>query len=81
MNTLPPNNKQEVYYEYSVEPAAAETVTNLMRREGITVGFDGSMMVFTGDRLLDMRKLKARGVIRSYTITKLVRSYQVVEEG
>jgi hypothetical protein len=68
-------------YAYTVVPAALETFRNLMLREGITTAWDTKSITFTSDKLLNMRRLKERGIIKSYTISKLSRKGETVEEG
>ena len=41
----------------------------------------GPTLVFTSEKLLNMRRLKERGIIRSYTIIRLMRKDEVIEEG
>lgn len=82
MNDLPPARKEgQDNYEYTVTPGAVETFTNLMRREGVITAREGEQIVFTSNRLLDMRRLKKAGIIRSYVIVKLELNRQVVEKG
>ncbi len=79
------DQRQEQEYRYIVETVAAETFTNLMLREGIDVMraqlASQPQRVFTCDRLLDMRVLKERGIISSYSIIKIVRTEELVEQG
>ena len=72
---------REDEYAYTVVPAASETFRNLMLREGITTAWDSKRITFTSDKLLNMRRLKERGIIKSYTISKLSRKGETVEEG
>lgn len=82
MNDLPPNTKsKQDEYEYRVEPLAVETLTNLLRLEGVITVWDGTWIVFTSNRLLNMRRLKGLGIIRSYTILKVLQKNEIIEEG
>lgn len=79
-DTAPKKKERVDEYEYTVQPAAIETFTNLMREQGVIMAWDGKRFVFTSSKLLNMKRLKERGVIRSYTIATLTRSRKVVEE-
>jgi hypothetical protein len=68
-------------YEYRVEASAVETFGNLMRREGIVTAWLNPIIIFTSDKLLNMRRLKERGIIKSYTIVRLTRKDEIIEEG
>jgi hypothetical protein len=81
LDDFSPAKKKLDEYEYSVLPVAIETFTNLMRREGVVVAWEGNRIVFTTNRLLNMRQLKDVGIIRSYVIVRLVRKDEVVEKG
>jgi hypothetical protein len=82
LNDLPPNRKlRQDEYEYKVEPLAVETLTNLLRLEGVITIWDGAWIVFTSDRLLNMRRLKELGIIRSYTILRVLQKNEIIEEG
>ena len=74
-----PAKKDE--YAYTVVPAALETFRNLMFREGIITAWDDKRITFTSEKLLNLRRLKERGIIKSYTISKLSRKGETVEEG
>jgi len=52
-----------------------------MLREGIVTAWDSKRITFTSDKLLNLRRLKERGIIRSYIISKLSRKGETVEEG
>lgn len=79
----PPENREwkSDEYEYVGQAAAVETFTNLMRDVGIIIAWDGKRFIFTSSRLLNMKRLKASGVISSYTISALNRQREIIEEG
>jgi hypothetical protein len=85
LSASPPDKKTRLdEYEYRVEAQALETFTNLMRFQGVSMPWGGpanGIIVFTSDRLLNMRRLKERGIIKSYTIIRLTRRDEVIEEG
>jgi hypothetical protein len=67
-----------------VEIKAAETFANLVLREGVELmdlALGDRRRVFTCDRLLDMRRLKTRGIIGSYKITRIVKTERTIEKG
>jgi hypothetical protein len=72
---------KEDEYAYMVVPAALETFRNLMLREGIITAWDNKRITFTSEKLLNLRRCKERGIIKSYTISKLSRKGETVEEG
>jgi hypothetical protein len=75
------NPAREDEYAYTVVPAALETFRNLMLREGIVTVWENKRITFASDKLLNMRRLKEIGIIKSYTISKLSRKRETVEEG
>lgn len=81
MDESSPSKKKLDDYEYTVLPTAAETFANLMRREGVVLAWEGDRIVFTTNRLLNMRQLKEAGIVRSYIIVRRVRKDEVVEKG
>jgi hypothetical protein len=70
----------DVQYQYIVNIRAIETFVNLMAREGINLE-RSSNASFTLPRRLNMRVLKERGVLYSYSVIRVRRVEDVIEEG
>jgi hypothetical protein len=70
----------DVDYEYTVDVVASEAFKNLINTYGVDIGYDGGKHRFFLNKLIDMKRLKAKGIIRSYRITKWVKTRSVVEE-
>ncbi len=69
-------------YEYVVTVAGAETFANLMSKQGVNVeSVGGGLVKFSSERLIDMKGLKAKGIIRAYKIARVKRVEELVEEG
>jgi hypothetical protein len=73
-------------YEYYIKPTGVETLVNVLVNYGVDLRANyynplKDMVIFTSDRLLDMKSLKGRGIVRSYTISKIVINNQVIEQG
>jgi hypothetical protein len=76
----------EEEYEYSIKPAALETLINLLLNSGIDLRAQhySTLMeniVFRSEKLLNLRKLKLDRIVREYTITKIISYRQIVEKG
>lgn len=68
-------------YRYIVHIRALETLTNLLRREGISIP-EGSMHVsFPANTRLNMKALKDMGLIWSYSVIRVRKDEEIVEEG
>jgi hypothetical protein len=70
----------DVQYLYIVNIRAVETFVNLMAREGINME-RSSNASFTLPRRLNMKVLKERGVFYSYSVIRVRRVEDVIEEG
>ncbi len=72
-------------YEYRIDPAAIETLINVLLKHGVDLRgnhYDGGEIVFFTTRsLIDLKKLKDLRIVRSYTITKVTRNRQTIEQG
>jgi hypothetical protein len=69
-------------FEYHVQLKAIEAFYNIMQREGVALpGMTGFSLSFTSEKRLDMKRLKDRGIIRSYKVTRVRHEEEVVEEG
>ena len=83
---MPPSNpsaeeQDGEEYEYTVNVSALETFRNHLEKNGVGVTEVGNKTVFTAWKRLNMKALKERGTIRSYSIVRLRRHKQLVEEG
>jgi hypothetical protein len=67
-------------YQYVVNVRAIETFVNTMSREGLALP-QQSAISFRSRRLLNMRKLKERGILWSYSIIRVRTVEDVLEEG
>ena len=70
----------DVDYEYQVDVVASESFKNLISKFGVDVGYDKGKHHFFINRLIDMKPLKAKGVIRAYKIIRWTKTKSVVEE-
>ena len=70
----------DIQYQYIVSIRAVETFVNLMAREGINME-RSSNASFTLPRRLNMRAMKERGVLYSYSVIRVRRVEDVIEEG
>lgn len=69
-------------YEYIADVKARETFWNTLKGLGITPRErDSRKMVFTSEKLLDMKGMKERGLLWSYAIAKVRRVKELVEVG
>ena len=68
-------------YKYIVEVKASETFNNIMRREGIPVADGSAHVSFTSTKRLDMKRYKQNGLLRSYSVIRVRKIEEVVEEG
>jgi hypothetical protein len=71
----------DIQYQYVVNIRAIETFVNLMAREGLNIPERSSSVSFTLPRRLNMKVLKERGVLYSYSVIRVRRVEDVVEEG
>jgi hypothetical protein len=68
-------------YRYLVKPRALETFVNLMKHEGIIITDPSATLSFPSPRILDMKSLKERGVLWSYTIIRITKNEELIEIG
>ncbi|MDA4117170.1 MAG: hypothetical protein OK455_02380 [Thaumarchaeota archaeon] len=74
-----PEQREE--YKYTAEVRAWETFSNVMRRHGVTLPEGDRTVTFTSKNLIDMKRMKEMRLIWSYSITKVVRTSQLIEQG
>lgn len=68
-------------FQYVVDVRAVETFVNQMARVGIIIPDKSSRARFASPRRLDMKSLKQRGLIWSYTVIRVRYNEEVIEEG
>jgi hypothetical protein len=68
-------------FEYIVDVRAWETFSNQLRAIGINLREGSRKVTFRSSQRLDMRKLKEKGLVWSYTISKVVVGKELVEMG
>lgn len=68
-------------YGYIVEVAGVETFANLMSKQGIKIETVSRQVEFNSEKLIDMKSLKAKGIIRAYKIVKIKRTEELLEKG
>ena len=78
---LPPHKGEPIEYEYTVDVTAWEAFVNLMRGNGISLPDGNRVMTFRSERRLDLKNLRLKGLLRSYSVARLVTSKEVVETG
>lgn len=69
-------------FKYIVHVKGLETFRNLMRHEGINIPETSNPHTsFTSTKRLDMNAYKENGLIWSYSIIRVTRNEDVIEEG
>ena len=71
----------ETEYRYNVRVRALEAFANLLARLGIRIIDQSSYVSFTSPRLLNMKQFEQTGLIWSYSIARVQRNEELVEEG
>ncbi len=74
---------QDTEFKYIADVRAFETFRNVLRREGVAMPETGRVgnLSFTSSKRLDMRAYKERGLISSYSIIRVRKVEDVIEEG
>ena len=67
-----------------IKPAAVETLVNLLLRNGIDLRANHydpleDLIIFSSDRLINVKILLEQGTVRSYTISKVMKSKEIIE--
>ncbi len=76
------SEEPDIEYRYIVHVRAAETFFNWMERDGTLIPHSQSQHLrFSWPKLLDMKSLKERGLIWSYSVIQVQSVENVVEEG
>ncbi len=68
-------------FEYVVEVKAWETFSNQLRTFGINVREGNRKVTFRSGQRIDLKKMKDKGLVWSYTISKVVVGKELVETG
>ncbi len=79
--SLRETGESTVEYRYIVHTKAFETFTNLLRTQGINIPEKSARLSFKSRMLLDMRQMKEKGLLWSYSIIRVRSAEEVVEEG
>jgi hypothetical protein len=71
----------DIEYKYIVHIRAFETFRNKIGSVGVRIPETSSHVSFTSSRRLDLRAYRDKRIIWSYSIIKVTRNEEVVEEG
>ena len=72
----------DIEYKYIVHVRGLETFRNVMRQEGINIAETSNPHTsFTSTKRLDMKSYKGNGLIWSYSMIRVTRNEDVIEEG
>jgi hypothetical protein len=72
---------ERVDYEYTAHVRAWETFANLVRGYGISLTEGDRQVTFRSGKRIDMRRMKEKGLLWSYTVAKIIVAREVVEKG
>jgi len=70
-----------IEYRYIVHVRALEAFGNRMRREGTIIPEGPAHVSFSTNKRLDMKELREDGLIWSYSIIRVTRAEDILEEG
>ncbi len=73
--------RPDIEYEYVVHVKAMEAFANAMSRQGVPVPEQSAYVSFASPRRLDMKAYKAKGLIWSYSVIRVRKDGEVIEEG
>lgn len=68
-------------YEYFVDVRAWETFSNQLRKVGISLREGTRKVTFRSGSRIDLKQMKAKGLVWSYTISKVVVGKELLETG
>lgn len=71
----------DIEYRYIVHVKAIEAFGNRMRREGTIIPEGPAHVSFSTNKRLDMKELREDGLIWSYSIIRVTRAEDILEEG
>jgi hypothetical protein len=72
---------ERVDYEYTVHVRAWETFANLIHRYGVRLREGDRHVTFRSENRIDMKGMKEKRLLWSYTVAKVVVEKEVVEKG
>jgi hypothetical protein len=72
---------ERVDYEYTAHVRAWETFANTLRGYGVSLSEGDRRVTFRSGRRIDMRRMKEKGLLWSYTVAKVVVAKEVLEKG
>jgi hypothetical protein len=73
--------KDESAYEYTAHVRAWETFSNLINRYGVKLREGDRHVTFRSERRIDMKGMKEKRLLWSYTIAKIVVERELLEKG
>jgi hypothetical protein len=76
-----PTKDEQVDYEYTVHVRAWETFANLIHRYGVSLREGDRHVTFRLGTRIDMKGMKEKRLLWSYTIAKIIVGKEVVEKG
>lgn len=76
-----PTKGERIDYEYTVHVRAWETFANLIDRYGVRLREGDRHVTFRSERRIDMKEMKEKRLLWSYTVAKVVVAKEVVEKG
>jgi hypothetical protein len=72
---------ERVDYEYTVHVRAWETFANLIHRYGVSLREGDRHVTFRSERRIDMKGMKEKRLLWSYSVAKIVIEKEIVEKG
>jgi hypothetical protein len=76
-----PAEEEPAGFEYKVDVRAWETFCNIMRGYGISLREGDRILTFRSEIRVDMKRLKEKGLLWSYSVAKVIMRKEVVETG
>jgi hypothetical protein len=76
-----PAEEEHVGFEYKVDVRAWETFCNIMRGYGVNLHEGDRQVTFRSEIRVDMKRMKEKGLLWSYSVAKLVMRRELVETG
>jgi hypothetical protein len=67
-------------FKYLIDVRAFETLRNVLRREGVSIPEGSNHISFTWHKRLNMKALKESGMIWSYSIIRVRKVEEIIEE-
>ena len=76
-----PTKGDRVDYEYTVHVRAWETFANLIHQYGVSLREGDRHVTFRSERRIDMKGMKEKRLLWSYSVAKVVVEKEIVEKG